>query len=265
MASPPPGIKHGGELLLGLSQHHLPVRFNSPSLISSYPIDSNTKFCLSLPRPLVDCLTSVHSPEVRLVVTTTALLFVHLYWPQAVPADRTSPTDATRESYASLLGQLNFAWVDQFLITAWLRNTLTVDQIPTLNQVETPNYNARAFEQSNHNQKGLLWRLLSHFRAAYIEQTLWAVMHGLSSFVPVLLLQSIMHTMEHTTDTPIDEVWVSIALLFPSSVLAAMAECKCIWLAQKIGFRLRAIMVSEIYAKALKRSTTNESTADQRD
>lgn len=73
------------------------------------------------------------------------------------------------------------------------------------------------------------------------------------TFVPTLLLGSLLQYVEGRSNATAEQAWYYVAFLFLASILASVAESRAIWIGQKIGFRLRSIMISEVYAKALRR------------
>lgn len=77
----------------------------------------------------------------------------------------------------------------------------------------------------------------------------WAIL----TFMPTLLLRSILQFVEGPTEASIQEAQKYVVLVFVTSVLASAAEARSIWIGQKIGLRLKTILISEIYQKALRR------------
>ncbi|KAI9714515.1 MAG: hypothetical protein M1820_000476 [Bogoriella megaspora] len=203
-------------------------------------------------------LESLPRSDIHFVATTTLLLLNVLVWPRSLPSERAEYPDATRESYSSLLGALSFAWVDDFLLTGWYQNKLTLDQIPTLPLLDAAAPSAEAFQRSGKEPSNLTSRIFRHFRTLLILQAVWACVHGIFSFMPTLLLQSILERVEQSDKVATGQAWSQVAILFLCSVLASIAESRSIWIGQKIGFRLRSIMISEIYAKALRRPCTTQ-------
>ena len=112
---------------------------------------------------------------------------------------------------------------------------------------------------------GLLLRLLQHFSRTLFIQALYASLYGVLTFVSTLLLRSILRYLEGESDASIEQAWLHVILLFIASILSAVIESRAIWIGQKVGLRLRSILMSEIYAKSLKRRITHNATGDQLD
>ena len=188
-------------------------------------------------------------------VTATILLLVPLLWPSSLVDDDTPYPDATGESYSSPLGLLSFAWVNKLLLMGWRYKALNFDQIPSLAPADAAAPDAEAFKQLGQTRPTLLSRLLCHFRGVLLLQAIWASIHGVLSFGPTILLQSILEHVEDPTSASAKQASLLVTLLFLCSLHSSVAESRSIWLGQKIGFRLRSVMISEIYAKALRRPT----------
>jgi ABC-type multidrug transport system fused ATPase/permease subunit len=87
----------------------------------------------------------------------------------------------------------------------------------------------------------------------------WAIL----TFMPTLLWRSILQIVEGPTESSsIQEAQGYVVLVFVTSVLASAAEARTIWLGQKIGLRLKTILIGEVYQKALRRPAAGGQTAD---
>ncbi|PVI02265.1 P-loop containing nucleoside triphosphate hydrolase protein [Periconia macrospinosa] len=198
---------------------------------------------------------AIPDSDLPFATLTTLLLFVLFIWPWSLPEEGVGYPDATRETYSSLLGMSSFAWVDNLLVTGWFSNKVRLDQIPTLSPPDLAATNVHGFRSSSKKGASLLSRILRHFRTPLIIQAVWASIHGVLSFVPTLLLQSILEQVERSTEISAKQSWIQVALLFFCTLLASTAESRSVWLGQKVGFRLKSIMTTEIYTKALRRTT----------
>ncbi|KAK4645972.1 hypothetical protein QC761_0038010 [Podospora bellae-mahoneyi] len=80
-----------------------------------------------------------------------------------------------------------------------------------------------------------------------------AVARAVLIFMPTFLLRPILQFVEGPTESSIEEAQGYVVLVFVTSVLASAAEARTIWLGQKIGLRLKTILIGEVYHKALRR------------
>jgi len=84
-------------------------------------------------------------------------------------------------------------------------------------------------------------------------QAAWAALHGLINFAPVTLLRLILEYVQDPDAYPRNVAWMYVSLLFVSGVIAAVSNGQSLWIGRRISVRLRAIIVGEVYAKALRR------------
>lgn len=100
---------------------------------------------------------------------------------------------------------------------------------------------------------GLAWHLVKYFRGLFLLQAAWAAFSSLFVFAPTLLLKAILEYIENPEDTPRNAAWLYVILMFATGLVMALGDGQALWLGRKICIRLRAIIVGEIYAKALRR------------
>jgi hypothetical protein len=67
------------------------------------------------------------------------------------------------------------------------------------------------------------------------------------------LLKSILEYIEDPETAPRNVVWLYVILLSFTDIIRSFADGQALWLGRKICIRLRAIVIGEIYAKALRR------------
>jgi hypothetical protein len=84
-------------------------------------------------------------------------------------------------------------------------------------------------------------------------QCAYAVFSGLFTFAPTLLLKAILEYIEDPDTAPRNVIWLYVILLAFTDVLRSLADGQALWIGRKICIRLRAIIIGEIYAKALRR------------
>ncbi|KAL1970957.1 hypothetical protein VTN77DRAFT_2791 [Rasamsonia byssochlamydoides] len=156
-----------------------------------------------------------------------------------------------RHPTASLLSLATFAWLDPLIFKGY-RQTLELEDVWNL----TVSQHAGAvLEDFRHAYKHyrLIWRLLRYFDRMLIIQAAWTVFSNLFTFLPTLLLKAILEYVEDPRSTPRNAAWLYAILLFCSGAIQGTADGQALWIGRKIGLKLRAIIIGEIYAKALRR------------
>ncbi|KAK4621385.1 ABC transporter 7 [Fulvia fulva] len=157
----------------------------------------------------------------------------------------------SKEPLASVLSLITFGWCDEIVWHGY-RNAFEMKDVWNL----MPKDKAAAILADYRQLKKtniLAWHLLKYFKKELIAQALWAGISGVVTFVPTLLLKVILEYVEEPTQTPRNAAWLYVILLFVSGVINAISSGQALWIGRKICIRLRAIIIGEIYAKALRR------------
>ncbi|KAF2750248.1 hypothetical protein M011DRAFT_509795 [Sporormia fimetaria CBS 119925] len=157
----------------------------------------------------------------------------------------------SRESKASVLSLATFSWVDPIVWTGYKKTYELADvwNLSPRDKAAAVIANYRQVKKTS----ALAFHLLKHFKRGLIIQGLWAVISGLLTFAPTMLLKAILEYIEAPELTPRNAAWFYVILLFASGCATALADGQALWIGRKICIRLRAIIIGEIYAKALKR------------
>lgn len=157
----------------------------------------------------------------------------------------------SREPTASVFSLATWSWVDSIVWTGY-KKTYELSDVWNL----TPKDKA-ATVIANYRQvkktSSLAFHLLKHFKRGLLIQGAWAALSGVIAFTPTMLLKLILEYVEEPENTPKNAAWFYVILFFVSGCLSALADGHALWIGRKICIRLRAIVIGEIYAKALKR------------
>jgi ABC-type multidrug transport system fused ATPase/permease subunit len=159
--------------------------------------------------------------------------------------------EPSREPLASLFSIATFGWVDAIV---WQGYKKTFELPDVWNLV--PRDKAAAVLADYRQLKkttALTWHLMRYFRGIIIVQCAYAVFSGLFTFAPTLLLKAILEYIEDPDRAPRNVIWLYVILLSFTDILRSFADQQALWIGRKICIRLRAIIIGEIYAKALRR------------
>lgn len=157
----------------------------------------------------------------------------------------------SREPLASVFSLATFSWVDSIVWTGY-KQTFEMKDVWNL----MPKDKAAAILADYRQVKKtniLAFHLLGHFKRSLLIQAGWAAISGIVTFVPTLLLKVILEYIEDPEATPRNAAWLYVILLFVSGVVNALSSGQALWIGRKVCIRLRAIIIGEIYAKALRR------------
>ncbi|KAL7922508.1 multidrug resistance-associated protein [Trichoderma austrokoningii] len=159
--------------------------------------------------------------------------------------------EPSREPLASLFSIATFSWVDAIVWQGWKR-PLDMEDVWNL----LPKDKSTAIIADYRLVKkttALSWHLLKYFRSMLFMQCALAAVAGIFTFAPTLLLKAILQYVERPDDTPISVLWLLVIGLPVLDTLRSYCDGMALWIGRKICIRVRAIIVGDIYAKALRR------------
>ncbi|KAI1335226.1 hypothetical protein F5Y15DRAFT_398562 [Xylariaceae sp. FL0016] len=163
--------------------------------------------------------------------------------------------EPSREPLASLFSLATFAWVDGILWQGY-KEPLEIQRVWNLiprDKAATVLSNYRQVKKTT----SLAVHLAKYFKGMLILQCLWAAMAGLLSFAPTLLLRAILEYVEMPSIAPKNVLWLYVILLPVTDIVRSLADNQGLWIGRKICIRIRAIIIGEIYAKALRRKAAS--------
>jgi len=159
--------------------------------------------------------------------------------------------EPSHEPLASVLSLATFAWVDSIVWHGY-KKAFEMSDVWNLMPKDKAAVILADYRQLKKTTI-LAWHLLRFFRKPLLIQAAWAAISGAVTFVPTLLLKVILEYIEDPRSTPRNAAWFYVILLFVSGVVNALSSGQALWIGRKICIRLRAIIIGEIYAKALRR------------
>ncbi|KAM4066434.1 ABC transporter transmembrane domain-containing protein [Hirsutella rhossiliensis] len=159
--------------------------------------------------------------------------------------------EPSREPLASLFSLATFSWVDAIVYQGW-KTTMEMDHVWNL----LPKDKAAAVIADYRQLKrtgALAWHLLKFFKGMLLFQCFMAFVSGLFTFAPTLLLRAILEYVEQPDRAPVNVLWLYVIALPVLDTIRSYADGMALWTGRKICIRVRAIIVGDIYAKALRR------------
>lgn len=160
----------------------------------------------------------------------------------------------SNEQTASVFSLATFTWLDELILKGYQKPLEIEDVWDLLPQDKA--VNVIADYRQVKKTSILAWHLMKHFKRSLLIQASWAVLSGLLTFAPTLLLKAILEYVENPVERPKNTAWFYVILLFVSGCVSAVADGQALYIGRRICIRLRAIIIGEIYAKALKRKVS---------
>lgn len=174
--------------------------------------------------------------------------------------DRAMPTSL--EHRASVFSRLTFFWMDPMLLRGYTQG-ISIDMLRYLDQADKAR-NILASYQLLKKDAALLWKLVSLFGDTLILQGTWALVAGILTVAPALLLNLILSSLEQPGRYPQHLVWF-LVILFPLIDLAkSVADGQALWQGHKLCLRARALLIGEVFRLTLHRKSVHETAPTSR-
>ncbi|RMJ22071.1 ATP-dependent bile acid permease [Aspergillus sp. HF37] len=170
---------------------------------------------------------------------------------KAVLIQREDGLEPPKHQTASLFSLATFSWLSPLIFKGY-RQPLELEDVWNLSLSQKA---AIVLEDFRGKQiKGsLAWKLLRYFYPTILLQGAWTVFSNLFTFLPTLLLQAILQYVEDPRSTTPNAAWLFAILLFCCGGVQGVADAQALWMGRRLGVKLRAIIIGELYGKALRR------------
>ncbi|KND87755.1 ATP-dependent bile acid permease [Tolypocladium ophioglossoides CBS 100239] len=159
------------------------------------------------------------------------------------------------EETASLPSQLTMYWIAS-LVRQGYSTTLESHDLWDLARDQKSANLAPSFREMASATLPLLQRLLKYFKGDILLQGCWAALMSVMLYVPAQLLRGVLRYIESPDTMRASTAWLFVVGLLISGLLTGLADAQCEWTGLKVGAKLKGILISEIYAKTLRRKMT---------
>lgn len=174
-----------------------------------------------------------------------------------VTSDGVTPSP---ENLASLWSFSTYSWIDSMIWKAY-KSPLTEDDIWGLREDDYALYVLKQFERSKLRAR-FTFRLFSHFKVLFGFQAFWALLESALIFIPTLLLRKILEYVSDPTSTSKSVAWGLVLLMPLAKMLDSVTAGFSLFLGRRVCVRMRAIIIGQVYAKALRRKITTLESSD---
>lgn len=166
----------------------------------------------------------------------------------------TDGVKSSPETVSSILSFVTYSWLDKMVFQAY-KNPLEMNDIWSLRRDDYALLVLQSFEASKSTAKFTI-KLFSHFKYLFAIQAFWAVVESITVFIPSLLLKRILEYVEDPVSTPKNLAWTLVCLMPFIKMIDSIASGCSLFLGRRVCLRMKAILIGEIYAKALRRKIT---------
>lgn len=180
------------------------------------------------------------------------LLLIHWTAPR-LPFSKDYASALGRDETASLLSRWSFSWMDSLLWKAFRAGSLEESALYALNRNLASSIVTQKFRIRTTSTTSLLRRMFSYLKVDILRQGAWAAVNSVFVFVPAMLIKLILEYLESPKRDTSQTAWLYVFGLLGASILAGASACQCGWAGKKIGSKVRAILLDQIYVKVLRR------------
>ncbi|PYH98668.1 multidrug resistance-associated protein [Aspergillus ellipticus CBS 707.79] len=170
---------------------------------------------------------------------------------KAVLVSHDDGLEPARHPVASLLSLATYSWLDPLIMKGY-KQPLELDDVWDLTASQKAATVLEEFRRKQY-QGSLVWKLCRHFYGTLLWQGAWTIFSNLFTYLPTILLRAILQYVEDPRSSTANAAWLYAILLFCSGAIQGVADGQALWIGRKLGVKLRAIIIGEIYAKALRR------------
>lgn len=158
------------------------------------------------------------------------------------------------ENVLSLWSFSTYSWIDDMIFKAH-RTLLSVADIWGLRQDDYALHILQQFEAAKLTAR-FTYSLFAHFKTMFALQALWAVCDSVFVFLPTVLLKKVLDYVADPTITTRSAAWCLVLLMPMSKMAEATSAGFSLFLGRRVCVRMRAIIIGQVYAKALRRKIT---------
>lgn len=168
------------------------------------------------------------------------------------PVDGCQPSP---ESATSILGFISFSWLDRMVWSAHKNGGVQKKDIWGLRDDDQALPAVKAFEAMK-STASFSWRLFAHFKLLFAIQGFFAICDSFLIFGPSLLLKKLLEYVQDPSLYPTNVAWSFVLLMPVVKIFDSFASGISLFLGRRVCVRMRAIIIGEVYAKALRRRIT---------
>ncbi|KAH3901580.1 uncharacterized protein SCDLUD_001343 [Saccharomycodes ludwigii] len=171
------------------------------------------------------------------------------------------------EPVTSILSFVSWSWLNGFVWNAHLR-PVTLKDIWGLRIDDYAVFVLRKFKlycEHKKDSKYFSRNLILFFGKFLGLQGFWACLESVIDFFPTLLLKRILEYVENQNSAPKNLAWFYVVCMLVCRLFAAVFSGQALFFGRRVCIRMKAIIISEIYSKALRRKIMTSSSKPSTD
>ncbi|KAG5421468.1 YBT1 [Candida metapsilosis] len=173
----------------------------------------------------------------------------------------TPGTKPNPENVSSIASFISYSWLDKMIWQA-CKNPLKLDDIWGLREDDYALYVLKGFEASKSTFK-FTWKIFSHFKYLFAIQAFWAIVESMLVFGPSVLLKKVLEYVAEPESISANLAWTFVFMMPIVKILDSISSGCSLFLGRRVCVRMRAVIIGEVYAKALRRKITVTETTSE--
>lgn len=165
------------------------------------------------------------------------------------------------EAVASILSRSTFGWLDP-MIYAGYKRTLDLADVWDLRSDDHAVAILKEFRKLKRSA-GLVWRFTFFFKGYLWASSMWAIFYSLVTFIPTVLLKSLLSYVDDPSGTPKNVAWLYVIGMLLASILNNVGQGQCLFIGRRICVQMRSVIIGEIYSKAMRRKVSAAETKEK--
>lgn len=174
-----------------------------------------------------------------------------------VTSDGATPSP---ENLASLWSFSTYSWIDKMIWRA-RKSALTMGDIWGLREDDYALHVLKVFDSTKLTARFTI-QLFSHFKWLFALQGFWALCESVSIFLPTILLKKVLEYVEDPSTTTRSMAWCLVLLMPITKLIDSLCSGFSLFIGRRVCVRMRAIIIGEVYAKALRRKISINDVSD---
>ncbi|GEQ70295.1 hypothetical protein JCM33374_g3971 [Metschnikowia sp. JCM 33374] len=178
----------------------------------------------------------------------------HVY----VTSDGATPSP---ELVSSIWSFSTYSWINPMIWKAY-QSPMLKEDIWGLRQDDHALNILKDFESYKSNAR-FTFKLFSHFKALFFLQGFWAILDSVLVFMPTLLLKKVLEYVSDQSSTTKSVAWCLVILMPLTKMADSVTSGFSLFLGRRVCVRMRAIIIGQVYSKALRRRITTSEDSEE--
>ncbi|KAI5953498.1 YBT1 [Candida jiufengensis] len=158
------------------------------------------------------------------------------------------------ENISSLASFVSYSWLDKMVWKSY-KQPLSKNDIWGLREDDYALYVLKAFEASK-STLSFTYKIFWHFKFLFAIQAFWAILESMLIFGPSILLKKVLEYVADPASTSTNLAWTFVFMMPVMKMLDSIASGCSLFLGRRVCCRMKAVIIGEVYAKALRRKIT---------